>query len=93
MLKEHEPDHILLKAAREDALTGLLDLQRLADLLHRIRGRLVVRDLDRVSPLAVPVLLEIGKEPVYGAAQDELLGEAASETLAETLIEEATRLV
>jgi ATP-dependent Lhr-like helicase len=91
VLKEHEPDHILLQAAREDALTGLLDLQRLADLLHRIRGRLVVRDLDRVSPLAVPVLLEIGKEPVYGAAQDELLGEAASETLAETLIEEAMR--
>ena len=93
VLKEHEPDHILLRAAREDALTGLLDLQRLADLLHRIQGRLVVRDLDRVSPLAVPVLLEIGKEPVYGAAQDELLGEAAAETLAETLIEEATRLV
>jgi ATP-dependent Lhr-like helicase len=91
VLKEHEPDHILLQAAREDALTGLLDLQRLADLLHRIRGRLVTRDLDRVSPLAVPVLLEIGKEPVYGAAQDELLGEAASETLAETLIEEAMR--
>jgi ATP-dependent Lhr-like helicase len=88
VLKDHEPNHILLRAAREDALTGLLDLKRLSDLLHRIRGRIVTRDLDRVSPLAVPVLLEIGREPVFGAAQDDLLGEAA-----ETLVEEATRLV
>ena len=89
VLKAHEPDHILMQAARHDALTGLLDLQRLSDLLHRVRGRLVARHLDRVSPLAVPVLLEIGKEPIFGAADEDLLGEAA----AETLIAEATRLV
>jgi len=89
VLKAHEPDHILMRAARHDALTGLLDLQRLSDLLHRVRGRLVARHLDRVSPLAVPVLLEIGKEPIFGAADEDLLGEAA----AETLIAEATRLV
>ncbi len=88
VLKEHEPDHILLQAARHDALTGLLDLQRLSDLLHRIQGNIITRDLERVSPLAVPVLLEIGKEPISGAADDDLLGEAAGR-----LIDEATRLV
>ncbi|MCC6919689.1 MAG: ligase-associated DNA damage response DEXH box helicase [Alphaproteobacteria bacterium] len=83
VLKQHQPDHILMRAAREDALTGLLDLQRLANLLHRIQGRIIARDLDHVSPLAVPVLLEIGKEPVYGQAHDDLLSEAADNLVAE----------
>ena len=49
----------------------------------RVRGRIVHRRLDRVSPLAVPVLLEIGKESVYGAAIDDLFDEAAGELIAE----------
>ena len=84
VLRRHEPDHILLRAAREDAATGLLDLRRLGDLLMRIKGRIIHKDLDRVSPLAVPVMLEIGREPVYGEAQDEILAEAA-----DVLVEEA----
>ncbi len=87
VLQAHEPDHILLKAAWADASAGLLDIGRLGMLLARIKGRLVHQDLDRVSPLAVPVLLEIGREPVYGAASEALLSEASDE-----LIEEATRL-
>ncbi len=48
-------------------------------MLQRIRGRIVHKELDRVSPLAVPVMLEIGREQVYGEASDELLAEAAEE--------------
>ncbi|MFN3889381.1 MAG: ligase-associated DNA damage response DEXH box helicase [Beijerinckiaceae bacterium] len=77
VLRRHQPDHILLRAARDDAATGLLDLARLADLLSRVRGRIVHESLERVSPLAVPVMLEIGREPVYGEAQDQILAEAA----------------
>ncbi len=84
VLRRHQPDHILLRAAREDAMTGLLDLARLADMLARVEGRVTHQPLDRVSPLAVPVLLEIGREPVYGEAQDVILADAAS-----TLVEEA----
>jgi ATP-dependent Lhr-like helicase len=54
-------------------------------MLARVQGRITHRDLPRVSPLAVPVLLEIGKEQVYGAALDDLLDESA-----QALIEEAT---
>jgi ATP-dependent Lhr-like helicase len=78
VLRRHQPDHILLRAAREDAASGLLDLARLADMLARVQGHIVHRDLDRISPLAVPVMLEIGREPVYGEAQDEILVEAAA---------------
>jgi ATP-dependent helicase Lhr and Lhr-like helicase len=77
VLRRHQPDHILLRAARDDAATGLLDLARLADLLSRVQGRIVHQSLTRVSPLAVPVMLEIGREPVYGEAQDQVLAEAA----------------
>jgi ATP-dependent helicase Lhr and Lhr-like helicase len=85
VLRKHQPDHVLLRAARADAATGLLDLRRLGDMLLRIKGRITFRELDRVSPLAVPVMLEIGREAVYGEASDELLAEAAEE-----LVKEAT---
>ena len=87
-LRKHEPNHILLRATRQDAAWQLADLKRLGDLLRRAKGRIDYRRLDRISPLAVPVLLEIGKERVLdGTAEDELLDIAAQD-----LIEEATRL-
>ncbi len=85
VLRKHQADHVLLRAARADAATGLLDIRRLSDMLLRIKGRIIHRELDRVSPLAVPVMLEIGRESVYGEASDELLAEAAQE-----LVKEAT---
>jgi ATP-dependent Lhr-like helicase len=83
VLRKHQPDHVLLRAARADAATGLLDIRRLSDMLTRIQGRIIHRELDRVSPLAVPVMLEIGREAVYGEASDELLAEAAEELVKE----------
>ncbi|CCD91354.1 putative ATP dependent DNA helicase [Bradyrhizobium sp. ORS 375] len=85
VLRRHQPDHMLLRAARADAATGLLDLRRLGDMLTRIEGRITHRPLDRVSPLAVPVMLEIGRESVYGEAADELLAEAAEELVKEAM--------
>ncbi len=85
VLRKHQPDHVLLRAARADAATGLLDLRRLSDMLARIHGRITHRELDHVSPLAVPVLLEIGRESVYGEASDELLAEAADDLIREAM--------
>ena len=87
VLRRHEPDHILLRATRADAATGLTDVRRLGDMLARARGRIRIRRLDRVSPLAVPVLLEIGKESVYGGATDEMLAAASAESEAELIAE------
>ena len=56
------PTIFFLRAARADAATGLLDIKRLGEMLSRIRGRIVHKALDHVSPLSVPVLLEIGRE-------------------------------
>jgi ATP-dependent Lhr-like helicase len=87
VLRKHQADHVLLRAARADAATGLLDLRRLGDMLARIKGRITHRELERVSPLAVPVMLEIGREQVYGEASDELLAEAADELIKEAMSE------
>ena len=83
VLRRHEPDHVLLRAAWADAATGLLDIARLSDMLSRIKGRIIHKALDRVSPLAVPIMLEIGKETVYGEGVDRVLAEAADELIAE----------
>ena len=73
VLRAHEPDHVLLRATYADAGTGLLDIARLGDMLARIKGRIITRRLDRVSPLAVPALLEISKEMVAGAVDEDIL--------------------
>jgi ATP-dependent Lhr-like helicase len=85
VLRRHDPGHILLEAAREDAATGLLDIARLGQFLARIRGRIRHQVLDRVSPLAVPILIEIGVEPVARLTREDLLREAAQELIAEAM--------
>ena len=85
VLRKHQGDHVLLRAARADAATGLLDIRRLGEMLSRIRGRIVHKALDRVSPLAVPVMLEIGRETVYGEASEAVMAEAAEDLIKEAM--------
>jgi ATP-dependent Lhr-like helicase len=85
VLRQYEPDHILLQAAFADAGEGYLDLKRLGDLLARVKGRIVHRDLDHVSPFGAPVMLEVGRVPIKGAAEEAILEDAAA------VIEEAMR--
>ncbi|MGC8468496.1 MAG: LysR substrate-binding domain-containing protein, partial [Acetobacteraceae bacterium] len=81
VLRRYQPGHVLLRAARADAAVGMVDLGRVAAMLRRVKGRVRHFALSRISPLAVPVLVEIGRERVLaGTAEDELLAEA--ETLA-----------
>jgi ATP-dependent Lhr-like helicase len=87
VLRQHEPDHVLLRATYADAGTGLLDIARLGDMLTRIKGRIVARRLDRVSPLAVPALLEIDKQMVAGAVDEDILRESE-----DALIRDAMRV-
>ena len=81
VLLQHEPDHILMQAARQDAATGLLDIRRLSDMLMRIRGKIDHQALDKISPFAVPVMLEVGKEPVFGGEASEAILQEAEDDL------------
>ena len=85
VLRRHQPDHVLLRATRNDAAGGLTDLGRLSAMLGRVAGRVRHVPLSRVSPLAVPVLLDIGRETVRtGGSEDDLLAET------EALVAEAS---
>jgi ATP-dependent Lhr-like helicase len=88
VLRRHQPDHVLLRATRADAAGGLTDLSRIALLLARAHGHVRHMTLSRVSPLAVPVLLEIGRESVRHAGGDDMLLEEA-ELVAEAMDEGA----
>jgi ATP-dependent Lhr-like helicase len=87
VLRRHQPDHILLRATRADAAGGLTDLSRVALVLKRAKGRVVHMALSRVSPLAVPVLLEIGRENVRSHEDEEKLLEEAEAIIAEATAE------
>ncbi|MDO8802494.1 helicase-related protein [Phenylobacterium sp.] len=85
VLRRHQPDHLLLRCAREDAATGLVDVARLGQLLARIKGKIRHAALDHLSPFSVPILLEIGKERTPGAAGEMILAEAESDLIAEAI--------
>ena len=78
-LRKHEPEHLLIEAAWADARARMTDVGRLGALLDRAAAELVHVELGRVTPLAVPLMVMIGRESVpAGAADEELLLEAES---------------
>ena len=85
VLYQHEPDHILIQATRRDAARGLLDIERLGQCLKRIKRHILHKPLDRISPLAVPILVDIGKELVQGEARESAMADAADELLKEAV--------
>ena len=85
VLRSHEPDHILMSATWADAATGLLDIRRLGEMLARVRAHIVHVRLPRISPLAVPIMLEIGRESVQGEGSEMLLAEAADDLIREAM--------
>jgi ATP-dependent Lhr-like helicase len=85
VLRRHQPDHLLLRAARADAAKGMVDVARLGQLLARIRGRIRHSPLDHLSPFAVPMILEIGRQRSPGSAGEMILAEAAEDLIAEAI--------
>ena len=72
-LRKYDPDHLMLDITREEALRGLVDFARIERMIERTAGQVTLKRLDRISPLAAPMLLEMGKVPVKGAAEEKLL--------------------
>ena len=87
VLRSHDPGHILLEAARKDAARGLIDVGRIAQMLARVKGHVRHVPLTRVSPLAVPIILEYGREFMQGAGQAQALEDASQELLMEAMAE------
>ncbi|MEO1016355.1 MAG: ligase-associated DNA damage response DEXH box helicase, partial [Pseudomonadota bacterium] len=87
VLRKFEPDHVLLRTARAETATGLTDIRRLADLLNSVQGRIRHRVLPRVSPFAVAIMADIGREFVDGGSVDATLEEITAGLVAEATVE------
>ena len=85
VLLRHQPDHMLIRATRQEAARGLTDIRRLSDMLTRFSGRIKARHLNRVSPLALPLMLEVGREVVTSSAVENALAELEQELLSEVM--------
>ncbi|MFL6750528.1 MAG: ligase-associated DNA damage response DEXH box helicase [Sphingomicrobium sp.] len=86
VLRKYEPDHLLLRAAWDDARTRLTELGRLVRLVDRAAATMVHVEADRITPMAVPLMVIVGREAApEGTADEALLIEA------EALAEEAMR--
>jgi ATP-dependent Lhr-like helicase len=72
-LQKYDPDHLMLDITHREAMKGLVDFNRIQEMLTRINGRIDHKALDRVSPLAAPLFLEVGKVPIRGSADEALL--------------------
>ncbi len=82
-LVKYDPNHLMLRITRDEAMRGMVDFSRIEQMLTRIAGRIDTRRLDRLSPLSAPLFLEPGKVPVQGAGRERLAEDAARALLRE----------
>jgi ATP-dependent Lhr-like helicase len=76
-LHRYDPGHLLLDVTREEALRGLVDFGRIEEMLARSAGRIAHVAADRLTPLAAPLLLEMGRVPIEGGSAEEAILEEA----------------
>ncbi len=87
VLRKYEPDHLLLRAAWDDARGRMTELGRLVRLVDRASSTMVHVEADRITPMAVPLMVIVGRQAApAGTADEALLIEA------EALAKDAMRL-
>ena len=79
-LRKYDPDHILLKITREEAMRGLVDFARIRELIERVGNRIEHARVERITPLAAPLLLEVGSIPIRGKAEEILLEQITNQS-------------
>jgi ATP-dependent Lhr-like helicase len=88
VLRRYEPRHLLLRAAWDDARRRMTELGRLVRLVDRASATMLHVEVDRITPMAVPLMVIVGREALPpGAEADEALL-----TQAEALAEAAMQL-
>ena len=85
VLRKHEPNHLLMKVAKIDSMRGLIDLGRLGKLLKKIKGKIILKQLTKISPMAVPLLLELNRETI----NNEEVNEFNLEEFEQNILQEA----
>ena len=81
-LLKYDPDHLLLRITRDAARHGLVDFERIENVLAA-RPEIVHRSPPHVTPLAAPLMLEAGKVPIRGLGSERLLEAEAAQMMEE----------
>ena len=80
VLIKYDSKHVLLEAVKEDAMDGLIDGSRLRETLHQLRENILVKYLDQISPLSLPIILDVTKESIgHSIGKDDILAEMQEE--------------
>ncbi|QOL81169.1 ligase-associated DNA damage response DEXH box helicase [Pseudooceanicola spongiae] len=82
-LLKYDPGHLLMDITRQEAMRGLVDFGRIEEMAARVAGRIDHLRLDRVSPLAAPLFMEIGKVPIEGEGSARLEAQEAERLMQE----------
>jgi ATP-dependent helicase Lhr and Lhr-like helicase len=86
-LRRFDPDHLMLQITRDEAMRGMVDFGRIAEMLAQIGPRIDVQRIARLSPLSAPLFLERGRVPVEGVARERLMEAEAARLMAEAGLE------
>ena len=89
-LRKYDPDHLLLKITKEEAMRGLVDYSRIEEMLARVGDRVDWIKSPAITPLAAPLLLEVGKIPISGGAEELIVAKAADELMRSAGLEMGT---
>ena len=89
-LARYDPDHLMLQITREEALRGLVDFGRIEEMIARVGTRIDHKVLSRVTPLAAPLFLEMGRVPVKGEAEERLLAQESARLMAQSGLAQIT---
>ncbi|MWD27689.1 ligase-associated DNA damage response DEXH box helicase [Aquicoccus sp. SCR17] len=76
-LQKYDPDHLLMRITRAEAMRGLVDFDRIREMCARVQGRIDHVSAPHVTPLAAPLFLEMGRVPIEGAGRQRLVEEEA----------------
>ena len=82
-LVKYDPAHLLLKITKDEAMKGLIDFSRIEEMFKRVDDNIIHKNLPHVSPLAAPMLLEVGTIPIEGQARELLLKNEANSLMKE----------
>ncbi|WP_323716177.1 ligase-associated DNA damage response DEXH box helicase [Paracoccus aminovorans] len=85
-LRKYDPGHLMLRITADEAGRGLVDFGRIEEMLARSPRR-AHRMLERVSPMAAPLLLEVGRVPIRGEGRERLARIEAEDLMREAGLE------
>ncbi|MFT5797268.1 MAG: ATP-dependent Lhr-like helicase [Candidatus Azotimanducaceae bacterium] len=81
-LHKYDPDHVMMHITREEAMKGLIDFGRVEEMLTRTAGKIDLIELDRITPFAAPLFLEVGRVPIKGMAEEKILAAETARLMA-----------